>query len=93
MGSTGAVVIFTLLALLELGVDKLPWTPARTAPPGLISRIIFGGLSGACLAAGLASVAVGALLGVGVGCLVLISRRRRSAPAESADAGRRTGSD
>jgi len=63
MGSTGAVVIFTLLALLELGVDKLPWTPARTAPPGLISRIIFGGLSGACLAAGLASVAVGALLG------------------------------
>jgi uncharacterized membrane protein len=68
MGSTGAVVIFTLLALLELVADKLPSTPARTAPPGLIGRIVFGGLSGACLAAsGMASIAVGAFLGAAGG--------------------------
>jgi len=64
MGSTGAVVIFTLLALFELVADKLPSTPARTAPPGLIGRIVFGGLCGACLAAsGMASIAGGAFLG------------------------------
>jgi uncharacterized membrane protein len=42
--------IFTLLALLELTTDKLPKTPARTAPPGLIARIVFGGLCGVALA-------------------------------------------
>jgi uncharacterized membrane protein len=68
MGSTGAVVIFTGLALLELVADKLPSTPARTAPPGLIGRIVFGGLSGACLAASrMASIAVGAFLGAAGG--------------------------
>jgi uncharacterized membrane protein len=65
MGSTGAVVIFTLAALGELVVDKLPSTPARTAPPGLIGRALFGGLCGVCLAAsGMVSIALGALLGV-----------------------------
>jgi uncharacterized membrane protein len=68
MGSTGAVVIFTLLALLELVIDKRPSTPARTALPGLIGRIVFGGLSGACLAAsGMASIPAGALLGAAGG--------------------------
>ena len=42
--------IFTLLALLELITDKLPKTPARTAPPGLIARIVCGGLCGVALA-------------------------------------------
>src|SRR5580700_6484061 len=50
MSSTAAVVVFTLLALVELVADQLPSTPSRTAPPGLIARIVLGGLSGAGLA-------------------------------------------
>jgi uncharacterized membrane protein len=50
MGSTVAVIIFTLLAVVELVADQLPSTPSRTAPPGLIARIVLGGLSGAGLA-------------------------------------------
>jgi len=49
MGSALAVVIFSLLALAEYVADTLPKTPARTAPPSLIVRLITGGLSGACL--------------------------------------------
>ena len=37
-----AVAIFTVLALVELVADKLPRTPSRTAPPGLIARIVDG---------------------------------------------------
>ena len=48
IGTTPVVVIFTLLALMELVVDKLPTTPNRTAPRGLIARIVMGGLAGAC---------------------------------------------
>src|SRR5713226_3993606 len=43
MGSTAAVVIFTLLAVVELVADQLPSTPSRTKPPGLIARIVLGG--------------------------------------------------
>lgn len=42
--------LFTLLALAELVVDKLPKTPARTAPTGLIARVITGAFCGAALA-------------------------------------------
>jgi uncharacterized membrane protein len=64
MGSTVAVVIFTLLAVVELITDQLPSTPSRTAPPGLISRFVTGGLSGAAITlAGGQSVIFGALLG------------------------------
>ena len=70
IGSTTAVVVFTLLAVLELVADKLPSTPNRTSPPGLIARIAMGGLSGACLgAAGGGSTGLGGLLGI-VGALV-----------------------
>jgi uncharacterized membrane protein len=44
------LIIFTLLAIVELILDKLPNTPARTAPLGLIARICFGGASGLGLA-------------------------------------------
>jgi uncharacterized membrane protein len=40
------LMVFTLLAIIELVVDKLPNTPARTAPVGLIARIVLGGASG-----------------------------------------------
>ncbi|WP_260703240.1 DUF4126 family protein [Edaphobacter flagellatus] len=45
-----ALCLFTLFAIGELIADKLPKTPARTAPIGLIARIVTGGLSGAALA-------------------------------------------
>jgi uncharacterized membrane protein len=65
MGSTAAVAVFTLLALGELIIDKLPSTPSRTKLPGLIGRSVLGGLSGATVAAsGAQSIAVGAVLGV-----------------------------
>jgi uncharacterized membrane protein len=65
MGSTAAVVIFTLLAGTELVADKLPSTPSRLKPPGLIARIVFGGLSGAGVAlSGAQSIVLGGVLGV-----------------------------
>jgi uncharacterized membrane protein len=44
------LIVFTLLAVVELIVDKLPNTPARTAPLGLTARIVFGGACGLALA-------------------------------------------
>jgi uncharacterized membrane protein len=40
----------TVLALIELIVDKLPRTPARTAPIGLIARLVLGGGCGVAIA-------------------------------------------
>ncbi len=65
IGTTPAVVIFTLLALIELVMDKLPTTPSRLAPQGLIPRIVLGGLAGACVAtAGAQGAWPGALVGI-----------------------------
>src|SRR4029077_1029182 len=71
-GSFPSVVFFPVLAVLELVADKLPQTPNRTSPPGLIARIVMGGLTGACIAAGggqgaLLGAVLGAVGGV-VGC-------------------------
>jgi uncharacterized membrane protein len=64
MGSTPAAAIFAVLAIGELIGDKLPSTPSRLKPPGLIARFILGGLSGAGVAvAGGQSIGVGAVLG------------------------------
>lgn len=69
LGTTAAAVIFTALALFELVNDKLPKTPARTAPPGLIARIVMGGFVGACLAtASGQSLVLGAIVAI-VGAL------------------------
>lgn len=68
IGSVPSVVIFTVLAVVELVADKLPKTPSRTSPPGLIARIVMGGLTGACVAAGGAEgVLPGAVLGAAGG--------------------------
>jgi uncharacterized membrane protein len=65
IGTATAAVIFTMLALVELVTDKLPKTPSRTAPLGLIARILLGGLSGACVAlAGGEGIVLGAVLGI-----------------------------
>lgn len=59
-----SVSVFTVLAVGELIVDKLPMTPARTAAFPLLARIGFGTLIGAIAATGLAGQALeGALLG------------------------------
>jgi uncharacterized membrane protein len=69
IGTVPAVAVFTILALVELVADKLPTTPSRTAPPGLIARIVLGGLTGACVAtAGGEGMILGAVLGI-VGAL------------------------
>lgn len=58
------MIIFLVLAIGELIMDKLPQTPSRTAPVGLIARIITGGLCGAAMAvSGGASLLIGAVLG------------------------------
>jgi uncharacterized membrane protein len=81
IGSVPSVAIFTVLAILELVVDKLPNTPNRTAPTGLSARILTGGLTGACVAAGAAQrPLVGGVLGaVGgvVGCFGGYQARKR----------------
>jgi uncharacterized membrane protein len=68
IGSIPSLIIFTLLAIGELVADKLPKTPNRTSPVGLIARIVTGGLSGACVAsAGGQGALLGALVGAAGG--------------------------
>jgi uncharacterized membrane protein len=70
MGALWALIFFVLLAIVELIADQLPSTPPRTKGPGLIARILMGGLSGACVAvAGAGSLVLGAVLGI-VGAIV-----------------------
>ena len=70
MGSKWTVVIFTVLAVVELVSDQLPSTPARTGAMGLSARIVTGALTGACLAsAGNAALWLGAIAGI-VGAIV-----------------------
>ena len=72
IGELVAAVILTVLAVGELVADKLPRTPSRTAPPGLIGRVLTSALTGACVAASGGQTAIlGAALGVAgglVGC-------------------------
>ena len=74
IGSLPAVIILSLLAITEIIFDKLPNTPNRTAPPGLMARIVTGGFTGACVSLGGGqSVYVGGglgLIGGIVGCFV-----------------------
>jgi uncharacterized membrane protein len=72
IGSLPAVIILSLLALTEVFFDKLPNTPNRTAPPGLIARIVTGGFTGASVSlaggkSGFVGAGLGALGGI-VGC-------------------------
>ncbi len=64
------LAIFTLLALVELVMDKLPNTPARTAAAGLIARIVTGAFCGAALAIATGGGFIGgSIIGI-VGALV-----------------------
>ncbi|MEB3982315.1 DUF4126 domain-containing protein [Mycobacterium sp. 663a-19] len=64
------VVVLTVLAIAELVGDKLPKTPARTAPPAFAGRIVLGGFAGAVIGAwphwtfsSLGAGVIGAVLG------------------------------
>jgi len=64
IGSIPAVGILSVLAVAELVVDKLPNAPNRTSAPGLIGRVLMGGIAGACVSSGGGQRAViGAVLG------------------------------
>ncbi len=75
MNRRETLILLTLLAVAELIADKLPKTPARTAPPGLIARVVCGCVCGIALATSaggkllVPAVAgvVGALVGTFVG--------------------------
>src|SRR5690242_4456976 len=81
VGALPAVIILSLLAITEVIFDKLPNTPNRTAPLGLIGRIVTGGFTGACVSLGGGQSAyVGAALGVIggiVGCFAGYQARAR----------------
>lgn len=85
MANIVTVVVFTVLAVGELINDKLPKTPARTAPPIFAARIVTGGLAGAALGAwphwtfsALGAGVIGAVLGTVAGYQ---ARKRLSAVA------------
>jgi uncharacterized membrane protein len=62
-----SLAVFTLLAIVELVADKLPFTPSRIQGGSLVVRFLFGVLCGVALClAGSAAWLPGALLG-GIG--------------------------
>lgn len=82
IGSLPSVIVLSLLAVGEIVFDKLPQTPNRTSPPGLIARIVTGGLAGMCISLnGAKGLALGALLGAAggvIGCFTGFLLRRQS---------------
>ena len=89
VGSLPGVIVLSLFAIVEVMADKLPNTPNRTAPPGLITRIVTGAFAGACVSLGGGrSAYVGAGLGVIggiVGCFGGYQARTRLAGPASQD--------
>ncbi len=63
MGFTQIPIIFTVLAIGELIIDKLPNTPSRKAPPPFIARILSGSLVGATAGAASGALILGLLAG------------------------------
>ena len=60
-----ALSLFTLLAILELFLDKLPQAPPRIAAVGLSARMATGALSGGAIAVSArTSLLLGAVLGL-----------------------------
>lgn len=63
MDSRITVAVFTVLAVCELIVDKLPATPSRKQPLPFAIRILCGALVGATVGATGGRLIVGAILG------------------------------
>ena len=88
MANIITVIVFTVLAAGELVNDKLPKTPARTAPPIFAARIITGGFAGAVLGAWphWTFTALGAgVIGAVLGTLGGYQARKRLAAASGRD--------
>jgi uncharacterized membrane protein len=69
LGFAATPYILSVLAVGELIADKLPKAPSRKAPPGFITRIVTGALSGAALGATGASWTIGLIAGL-IGAVV-----------------------
>src|SRR4029453_15515155 len=70
LGAAIAAYILAAAAIAELVADKLPKTPSRKAPVGLIARLAAGALSGAALCAAKdQSLVLGGILG-GLGGII-----------------------
>jgi uncharacterized membrane protein len=63
MGSLWALLLFTLLALVELVTDQLPATPSRKVPVQFGGRIVSGAFCGAALGAAAGATLPGLVLG------------------------------
>jgi uncharacterized membrane protein len=70
LGTIWAVLILTLLAVVELVTDQLPATPSRKVPQQFAARLATGALAGAAIGmpygywlAGLVSGVIGAIIG------------------------------
>src|SRR3954470_51142 len=63
LGSAATPYIFSVLAIGELIVDKLPKTPSRKALVGFAARISVGALCGAALGAPRGALVAGLLVG------------------------------
>ncbi|MBP2462408.1 MULTISPECIES: DUF4126 family protein [unclassified Rhizobium] len=91
MGSKWAVLILTLIAIVEFITDQLPSTPSRKVPQQFGARILTGALSGAAIGmpygywlAGMVSGIIGAVIGTLGGAAVrakLAAHFGRDAPA------------
>ena len=76
--------ILSIMACAELVKDKLPSTPSRKAPFGLVVRIVVGAVGGATLTVGQGAWLTGASLGVAgalIGTFAGASARTRLAAA------------
>lgn len=70
VGSLTTAVVLTVLAVGELVTDKLPRTPARTAPVSFVGRIVAGGFAGAVIGGVILNTPSGfAWTGMGAGIL------------------------
>jgi uncharacterized membrane protein len=88
VGNVITAIIFSVLALGELYLDKQPKTPPRTAPPSFIARIGAGAFAGAVIgtAWGVTWSALGAgIVGAVLGTLGGYQARRRLTAARGRD--------
>jgi uncharacterized membrane protein len=70
LASPRAARILTVLAVGEALADKLPFSPDRISPPGLVGRMASGGLVGAAL---FAAAERRAVIGAGLGLLASVA--------------------
>ena len=88
MASGWAVLILSLLAVVEFVADQLPTTPSRKVPTQFGARVVSGAFSGAVLGALAGNTLLGLILGgVGavIGTLGGAALRARTAAAFGAD--------